>query len=336
MPARAIRLGILLGALVSGCYSPYEPDCGFVCGSDGSCPADYTCAADRVCHLNGSSPNKTCTEAPLEFDILSAMSVSNVAISITFTGVPNAAQAQDLGNYSVPGLTLSSSNVAGSTITIGTTSQSAMTYTVTVSGVTRATDMQALTTNSATFTGRASFDVLNALSASNTQVVVAYSNAPDPSAATDVSNYSIPGLTLSGTPVLSGGAVTLTTSPQTSQSYTVDVTNVKRASDFEPLHVSTANFTGRTSFDVTNASSGDNTHVTVIFNGAPASAPAMTASNYTISGLTVSAASLAGSVVTLTTDTQSAQSYTVDVANVVRSSDSEPLTTSSATFTGTP
>jgi hypothetical protein len=337
MASRAIRLGILLAAALSACYSPYEPDCGFVCGSDGACPDNYTCAADRVCHLNGTSPTKTCSEAPLEFDIASAMSTSNVAISITFTGVPNAAQAQDLSNYDIPGLTLGGgSMLAGSTITIGTASQSAMTYTVTVSNVTRVMDMQPLTTNTASFTGRASFEVLSAASSSNTEVVVTYNNAPDAAAATDIANYSIPGLTLTGTPVLSGAAVTLTTSPQLAQSYSLSVMNVKRASDFEPLRVSTATFTGRGSFDVTGASSVDNTHVTVIFDGAPVQTQAMTASNYAIPGLTVSAATVSGSAVTLTTTTQSAISYTVTVSNVTRSSDSEALTTTDATFTGTP
>ena len=136
MPARAIRLGILLAALagMAACYSPYEPDCGFVCGAGGVCPDDYTCnPADNLCHLDGTSPNKVCSNAPLPFDVESAASISNVAISVTFTGVPNVAQAQDLSNYSIPGLTLSGSMVAGSTITIGTSSQAAMTYTVTVS-----------------------------------------------------------------------------------------------------------------------------------------------------------------------------------------------------------
>jgi len=336
MPARAIHLGILLaGLILAGCYSPYEPDCGFVCGSGGTCPDDYTCnSADNLCHLNGTSPNKVCSNAPLPFDVESATSLSNIAISVTFTGVPNVAQAQDLSNYSVPGLTLSGSMLAGSTITIGTSSQAAMTYTVTVSGVTRLTTGQALKIDSATFTGRSPFEVLAAASTSVTTVNVTFNDPPDPSAANDAANYTIPSLTVSAAS-LAGSVVTLTTSPQAAQTYNLSVDNVKRASDFEPLHVSTAQFGGRNAFDVASAATVDATHVAVTFDAAPAPTQATTPGNYTIPGLTVSAASLAGSTVTLTTSVQRAMSYTVTAANVTRASDAETLSTASAMFTGT-
>ena len=37
------------------CYSPPQPACGFVCGTGGACPADYTCKADHRCHLDGTA-----------------------------------------------------------------------------------------------------------------------------------------------------------------------------------------------------------------------------------------------------------------------------------------
>jgi hypothetical protein len=316
MVARAIRLGILLVA-ASACYSPYEPDCGFVCGTGGVCPDDYTCnSADNVCHLTGTSANKQCSNAPVEFDVASAMAVSNVAISITFTGVPNAAQAQDLSNYTIPGLALAGgSMLAGSTITIGTASQAAIMYT-------------------ASFTGRGPFEVLGAASTSNTSVDVTYNSAPDASAAGDPTNYMIASLGVTAATV-SGATVTLTTDPQAAQTYTVDISNVKRASDFEPLHVSATTFAGRASFSVASAASLDATHATVTFDAAPAPTAATTASNYAIPGLTVSAAALSGSTVTLTTTFQRGSSYTVTAGSVTRASDAEPLTTAAATFTGT-
>jgi hypothetical protein len=52
-------LAICLG-LMSACYSPPKPDCGFTCGRSGECPDDYSCAADGVCHRNGSPANLIC------------------------------------------------------------------------------------------------------------------------------------------------------------------------------------------------------------------------------------------------------------------------------------
>jgi hypothetical protein len=46
-------------ALVTACYSPQQPDCGFVCAR-GECPSDYFCAPDGICHRNGTSPTTSC------------------------------------------------------------------------------------------------------------------------------------------------------------------------------------------------------------------------------------------------------------------------------------
>src|SRR5207245_2516537 len=100
-----------------------------------------------------------------------------------------------------------------------TSPQSATTYTVTVSNVTRASDGLALTNNTAMFIGRPPFDVASALATTTHLVDVTFDAAPDPTQATTLANYAIPGLTLSGTPVLSGSTVTLTTSAQSAISY---------------------------------------------------------------------------------------------------------------------
>ena len=47
-------------SLTQGCYDVPQPVCGFVCGTGGACPDEYTCnQADHRCHLNGSTPT-TC------------------------------------------------------------------------------------------------------------------------------------------------------------------------------------------------------------------------------------------------------------------------------------
>ena len=91
---------------------------------------------------------------------------------------------------------------------------------------------------------RAPFDVASAQSLDPITVVVTFDAPPRPEQATNLGNYAIAGLTLSGTPALAGSAVTLTTSPQLAQSYTVAVTGVTRATDDQPLATATADFTG--------------------------------------------------------------------------------------------
>ncbi len=325
---------VWLAALVA-CYSPYEPECGFVCGDGGACPPDYTCGSDNICHLNGSPAGHVCVQQASPFDLQSAMAISSHQVTVTFTGLPNSTQATDPTNYGIAGLTVTAATIQNGTVTLETSPQAAMTYTLAVTGVTRATDGAMLTTNMATFPGRPAFDVASAAPASSTSLVVTFSAAPNGSQATTLGNYDIPGLTLSGTPVLNLAAVTLTTSAQAAQSYTVTVSNVKRASDFEPLTTATAMFTGRPPFDVMGAASTSALAMTVTFDAMPDMTQATTLANYTVTGLTLSSPSLTGSTVTFTTTAQLGQMYTVDVANVTRAGDGEPLTMTSATFMGT-
>jgi hypothetical protein len=50
----------LLVLVISACYSPHQPDCGFFCGPDGACPSDYHCAADGRCHRDGTPETLVC------------------------------------------------------------------------------------------------------------------------------------------------------------------------------------------------------------------------------------------------------------------------------------
>lgn len=134
----ALCLGLVMA---SGCYSPPHPACGFICGTSGQCPADYTCSGiDNVCHLNGTSATMICSidasvgpegfeEPPFDgssFHVVSSVPVSGaVMVSRTAdvlvqfdreampTTVTNASFLVTKGGVAVPGLVsyISNTNV---------------------------------------------------------------------------------------------------------------------------------------------------------------------------------------------------------------------------------
>lgn len=95
------------------------------------------------------------------------------------------------------------------------------------------------------------FNVKGASSTGPTELKISFDAPPNADEAGDIANYSVPGLTLSGTPALSGSTVTLTTSLQEAKSYTVSVSNVTRASDGQALAGFTATFKGTVSLPTT-------------------------------------------------------------------------------------
>jgi hypothetical protein len=337
MVGRLVCLAAILG-LAQGCYTPPEPDCGFVCGPNGECPDDYSCAADNVCHRKGAPATLTCTTNALPFDVQSVQANGAHAVTVVFDSAPTAAQATDPANYAIPGLTITGTpTLSGASVMLTTSAQMAMTYTLTVSNVTRASDGAALTTAVGMFPGIPAFDVTTAMSVDAQTLAVTFSDAPDPTQSVDPANYTINGLTISGTPTLAGNTVTVTTAQQMAQSYTVTVSNVKRASDFEPLDMNSAMFVGRNAFIVTGAASTSHTTMTVTFSAPPDQTKATTRANYAVAGLTLSGTpTLAGNTVTITTAGQAGTNYTVNVTNVTRAADAEPLATgaASATFAG--
>ncbi len=178
------------------------------------------------------------------FDVDSARSTSVTAMSVSFDAAPEPTTATTVANYSVPGLTLSAPILAGNTVTFTTSMQNAITYTAAIGNVARAGDGEPLTMTSATFSGRDGFDLAGAVSTGNRQIAITFNAAPTASQAIVLGNYSVPGLTLTGTPSLSANTVTIATSAQLAMPYTVTVSNVSRASDAQALGIATATFTG--------------------------------------------------------------------------------------------
>jgi hypothetical protein len=117
--------------------------------------------------------------------------------------------------------------------------------------VSRASDSTGLSTNTAQFTGIGTFDVASAASVTSASITVTFSAPPNTTQATTLARYTVPGLTLKGTPILSGNTVTINTTVQSATSYTVTVNGVTRASDGEVLTTTMATFTGTTQTDAT-------------------------------------------------------------------------------------
>ena len=57
---RSVRIPVVCLVLLTACYSPVQPECGFTCGPSGECPTGYFCATDMVCHRDGTSPTAGC------------------------------------------------------------------------------------------------------------------------------------------------------------------------------------------------------------------------------------------------------------------------------------
>ena len=298
----------------------------------------YTVTVSNVTRASDAEPLNVRTanfNGRLPFNVASAASTSSTSMTLTFDAAPVTALANDVSNYSVPGLTLGSAALVGNTVTLTTSPQSNTTFTATVSNVVRNSDSEPLTQPSASFTGRPPFDVAAAASTTSETVNVTFDAPPNAAQAVVAANYSIPGLTVNNAAYGgTGNVVTLTTTGQSATTFNLTVSGVTRAADGEPLTLAVAMFTGRAPFDVSSAASVTSHSMTVTFDGTPNLSQAQNPLNYTVSGLTISTATLTGNTVTLTTTAQTATTYQVNVVGVNRSGDGEPLTNASATFMG--
>ena len=176
------------------------------------------------------------------------------------------------------------------------------------------------------------FNLTGATSTGSNSMYLTFDGHPDVTQAATLASYSVPGLTLSGTPLVNGSSVVLTTSTQAAQSYTVTVTGVTRDTDAVPLTVNSATFTGTAPlptitvfpatlpnaivgqpYSQTFTATGDSGYSFAVLGGLP---PGLTLSGDTLSGVptgsggsypfTIAATGISGAV--------GMQSYTVLVA----------------------
>ncbi|HLL25057.1 MAG TPA: hypothetical protein VK427_23140, partial [Kofleriaceae bacterium] len=253
------------------------------CVTDIDCGADYayactaggcvvrTCAGVAECALGFACSDGMCRSS---FNVASVVSTSNASIAVTFDAPPDEAAAKALGNYAVSGLTITgATEIAGNTVVLATSPQTEQSYTLGVTGITRAGDHAPLSAATATFTGRTAFAVTSVIATSSISLLVTFSAPPDPTASA-LASYAIPGLVVGGTPVLAGNTVALATSPQRATGYTLTVAGVRRASDGEALTSAIAPFTGRDDFNVVRTRAVTSRSIEIEFDAPPNAAQA--------------------------------------------------------------
>lgn len=294
------------------------------------------------------SASVTFSEAMNTTSVNSAYTVreTNCSGTVVSSGTPTASGGDTIFTYNLSGLTPSA------TYAICVTTAAQNTASVPIASA-----------FSATFTTAALAEpTAVTFTPASTQVTVGWTNSSNANAGVKIvrATGSAPSDCNSGTTVCTGSGCNTNLTPGAAGRTYVDsgLTNGTTyhyrvcANHTGPAALSagvTGSATPNDLFNVNSATSTSNTSVNVVFSHAPTPGGGATgsenAANYKIvlgagvctdsAAITVSAASLSGSTVTLTTASQSAISYRVCVSNVTRNSDSATLTTNNVTFTGT-
>lgn len=212
----------------------------------------YTLTVANVTRASDAQPLATATTTfagKSTFNVVSAAAVDGHTFTVTFDAAPDPTQAIDRRNYQIVfggenifGLGSVTLTLDRSTVTFSNAPQDpGYVYSVFVSDVMRASDGEMMTRANTSFQGiPALFFAWFARSRGVFAVDVTFDDVPETISATTLANYTIPGLTLSGTPTLSGSTVTLTSSAQSNIPYTVTVANVTRASNGQALCAGTS------------------------------------------------------------------------------------------------
>jgi hypothetical protein len=217
-------------------------------GTEPQTDVSYTLTVANVTRASDVQPLTRATmtfAGKSTFNVVSAVAVDGYTFTVTFDAAPDPVQAVSKLNYAIVfggenmlGLRDVKLTLDGNTVTFSNAPQNpwGTIYDVFVSNVTRASDGEMMTKKSASFIGiPAHFFPLSATSRGVFAVDVTFDDVPETISATTPANYTIPGLTLSGTATLSGSTVTLTSSAQDDKPYTVTVANVTRASNGQAL-----------------------------------------------------------------------------------------------------
>lgn len=260
--------------------------------------------------------------------ISTATAASNTSVTLTFSERMGATAA-NAANYTIAGLTVTAASVDGDKVTLTTSAQTPGTvYKVVINNATDISGNAIKANSEASFGGVAADTtkpgIESATASTNTKVKVIFDEKVTAATATAIANYAISGLTITAAALEDDGrTVILTTSSQTTGTvYKVVVTNVTdlsgnviNADDDEFSFGGLAADTSKP--ELTNATATSNTKVKLFFNDDLDKTTAGNIANYTIAGLTVTAASVEGMTVTLTTSAQTQGTiYKVAVVNV--------------------
>jgi hypothetical protein len=236
-----------------------QPSCSNkVCGDDGCGGSCGGCMPGDMCHLGACS---------LAFDVTSSAAKDATTLDVSFSAPPSLAEAESVANYCIAtgtpatcngALAITGATLSGSTVTLTTAAQSpSATYTVYVSGVTRASDGAPLVSASSAFGGFKPFTLASASAKGPTSVGLTFSDdVVSTGAAVDPSSYCVvlPPATDCSNPAVAVTAVSLTGPAEISLAigaltpnvgYRVLVTgDVRRVSDSAPLATRSADFEG--------------------------------------------------------------------------------------------
>ncbi|MBT2641718.1 Ig-like domain-containing protein [Bacillus sp. ISL-41] len=266
-----------------------------------------------------------------------AVAVSNIHVEVKFNEEVSELSAENVANYSIPGLTVVSAELDAddkTKVTLKTSAQTEGTiYKLTVTNV---TDEDGNTVDTdydeAQFGGIAADtskpELLGAVATTNTKVSLTFNEKLDKAVAENVANYSIPGLTVTAAKLNTAGTgVTLTTTAQTEGTiYKLSVANVTdvfgnvidSSKDEFQFGGLSADTTKPTLVSATSGNAGKS--VSIVFSEKLDAKTANMPQNYNLGtelGYALKAELQAdGVTVVLTTKQQNAKVYTVDVTGV--------------------
>lgn len=188
--------------------------------------------AYRICsnHTGGYlSAGVTGTATPTNaFNVNSAASTANTTATVTYSAAPTAGTgasgSENTANYKIvagagvctdaAAISVSGAVLAGSVVTLTTAAQSAVSYKVCVSNVTRNSDSATLTTNNATFTGTGAgatallTELFDYGGTANTLLTVGSANWTTNTGTTGL-NYITSSLSMTGYCAATGGSITI-------------------------------------------------------------------------------------------------------------------------------
>lgn len=269
--------------------------------------------------------------------LISVAAIDNKKVEVKFNEAVDIMMSVDISNYSIPGLLIINADLSpsGDLAILTTSSQTGGTiYKLTVSNITdKSGNIIDPDYNEFQFGGIHDKDILTspklryAVSKSNTTVEAAFDEEIDISNAEDVSNYSIPGLSIVKAELsASGDSVILTTSSQTAGTiYRLTVSNITDKEgniinpDYDESQFGGMPYNDGTQPKLEAAYSISNTKIKVIFSEEVNILNAEDVSNYSITGLTVIKAKYEpnSKSVTLTTSSQDIGTiYKLKVSNI--------------------